>query len=38
MDDMTGDAWSTGIVDVVEAGTQLTELDVGTYGWVFVKI
>ncbi|QDP60870.1 MAG: hypothetical protein Tp152DCM46671_52 [Prokaryotic dsDNA virus sp.] len=37
MDDMTGDAWSTGIVDVAEAGTQLTELDVGTYGWVFVK-
>jgi hypothetical protein len=36
-DDMTGDAWTTGIVDIVEAGVQLTELDVGTYGWIFVK-
>ena len=36
-DDMTGDAWTTGIVDVTTSGVQLTDLDVGTYGWIFVK-
>ena len=36
-DDMAGDAWTTGIVDVTTGGVQLTDLDVGTYGWVFVK-
>tara|TARA_R100001082_G_scaffold11232_1_gene6108 strand:+ start:1025 stop:1393 length:369 start_codon:yes stop_codon:yes gene_type:complete len=36
-DDMTGDAWTTGIVDITASGVQLTDLDVGTYGWVFVK-
>mgnify|MGYP001417027538 FL=1 len=37
MDDMTGDAWSTGVKDITAAGEQLTDLDVGTYGWIFVK-
>ena len=36
-DDMTGDAWTTGIVDISASGVQLTDLDVGTYGWIFVK-
>ena len=36
-DDMTGDAWTTGIVDITASGVQMTDLDVGTYGWVFVK-
>ena len=30
-DDMTGDAWTTGIVDVTASGVQLTDLDVGSY-------
>ena len=34
---MTGDAWTTGIVDVTASGVQLTDLDVGSYGWIFVK-
>ena len=37
LDDMTGDAWTTGIVDVTTSGVQLTDLEVGTYGWIFVK-
>ena len=36
-DDMTGDAWTSGIVDITTSGVQLTDLEVGTYGWVFVK-
>jgi len=36
-DDMTGDAWTSGIVDITDSGVQLTDLDVGTYGWIFVK-
>lgn len=36
-DDMAGDAWTTGIVDITASGVQLTDLDVGTYGWIFVK-
>ena len=36
-DDMTGDAFTSGIADIVEAGVQMTDLSVGTYGWVFVK-
>jgi len=36
-DDMTGDAWTTGIVDITTSGVQLTDLDVGSYGWIFVK-
>ena len=36
-DDMTGDAWTSGIVDITASGVQLTDLDVGTYGWIFVK-
>lgn len=36
-DDMAGDAWTTGIVDVTTSGVQLTDLDVTTYGWIFVK-
>lgn len=36
-DDMTGDAWTTGIADITTSGVQMTELEVGTYGWVFVK-
>ena len=36
-DDMTGDAWTTGIVDVTASGVQLTDLEVATYGWIFVK-
>jgi hypothetical protein len=36
-DDMAGDAWTTGVVNIVEAGVQLTDLDIATYGWVFVK-
>jgi|TARA_Y100000310_G_scaffold253568_1_gene260434 hypothetical protein len=36
-DDMTGDAWTTGIVDITASGVQMTDLDVGTYGWIFVK-
>lgn len=36
-DDMTGDAWSGGIVDITASGVQLSDLDVGTYGWIFVK-
>ena len=36
-DDMVGDAWTTGIVDITTSGVQLTDLDVTTYGWIFVK-
>tara|TARA_R110002051_G_scaffold316636_1_gene396555 strand:+ start:983 stop:1354 length:372 start_codon:yes stop_codon:yes gene_type:complete len=36
-DTMTGDAWSTGVKDITASGEQLTDLDVGTYGWIFVK-
>ena len=36
-DDMTGDAWDTGVVDITTSGLQLTDLEVGTYGWVYVK-
>ena len=36
-DDMSGDAWTTGIVDITDSGVQMTDLDVGNYGWVFVK-
>lgn len=36
-DDMTGDAFTSGIADIVEAGVQMTDLSVGIYGWVFVK-
>jgi len=36
-DDMTGDAFTSGIADIVEAGVQMTDLSVGTYGWIFVK-
>jgi hypothetical protein len=36
-DDMTGDAWTTGVVDITTSGVQLTDLEVGTYGWIFVK-
>ena len=36
-DDMTGDAWTTGIVDITSSGVQLTDLDITTYGWIFVK-
>ena len=37
IDDMSGDAWTSGIVDITTSGVQLTDLEVGTYGWVFVK-
>ena len=37
MDDMTGDAFTSGIADIAEAGVQMTDLSVGTYGWVFIK-
>ena len=37
LDDMSGDAWTTGIVDITASGVQLTDLEVGTYGWIFVK-
>ena len=36
-DDMTGDAGTTGIADITTSGVQMTELEVGTYGCVFVK-
>jgi len=36
-DDMTGDAWTAGIVDITASGVQITEVQVGTYGWVFLK-
>lgn len=36
-DDMTGDAWTTGIVDITTSGVQMTDLDVTSYGWIFVK-
>ena len=37
-DDMTGDAWATGIADITATGeTLVADTDVGTYGWVFVK-
>jgi len=36
-DDQTGDAWSTGVVDATIAGVQLADLQVGDYGWIFVK-
>ena len=36
-DDMAGDAWSTGIVGITASGVQIADLDVGTYGWVYVK-
>ena len=36
-DDMTGDAWTTGVVDIDDTGISLAEQDVGTFGWVFVK-
>ena len=37
LDDMTGDAWTTGIVEITTSGVQMTDLDVGSYGWIFVK-
>ena len=37
MDDMTGDAFTSGIADIAESGVQMTDLSVGTYGWVFIK-
>jgi hypothetical protein len=36
-DDMAGDAWTTGIVDITSSGVQLTDLEISTYGWIFVK-
>ena len=36
-DDMTGDSWETGVVDVTTSGIELTELQIGTIGWIYVK-
>ena len=38
MDDMTGDAWVTGIQQVGAASEDLiTHEDIATYGWIYLK-
>ena len=37
-DDMTGDAWVTGVQQVGAAAEALvTHADIGTYGWIYLK-
>lgn len=36
-DDMSGDNWDGGIIDVDTTGISLAEADIASFGWVYVK-
>lgn len=36
-DDMAGDAWTTGVADIADSSTQITDLQITNYGWIFLK-
>ena len=36
-DDMAGDSWSTGIVEIAASTTAITEVQVSSYGWIYLK-
>ena len=36
-DDMSGDSWSTGIIEIADSSTQITDVQVVNYGWIYLK-
>ena len=36
-DDMAGDSWSTGIIEIAASTTAITEVQVANYGWMYLK-
>jgi len=36
-DDMAGDSWETGIMEIAATDTTITDTQVGNYGWLFLK-
>ena len=36
-DDMAGDSWSTGIIEIAATTTAITEIQVVNYGWIYLK-